>query len=125
MIDHVIITVSNFERSVAFYSEALKPLGITMSMDFKGPGDHADLKGFGAGKTIFFWLKEGKVNSNGIHVGFVAKDHAEVASFHKAAIAAGAESIYEPRVFPEYYPGYYAAWILDPDGYEIELAHKS
>lgn len=125
MIDHVILTVSDFERSVAFYTRALKPLGVTLIMDFKGQDGHADLKGFGDGKTIFFWLKEGKVNSNGTHVGFVAKDHAEVEAFHKAAVAAGAKSMYEPRVFPEYYPGYYAAWIIDPDGYEIELAHKS
>lgn len=125
MIDHVILTVSNFERSVAFYTSALKPLGITMAMDFKGEGDHPDLKGFGDGKSIFFWLKEGSADSSGIHIGFVAKDHAEVDAFHKAAVAAGATSKKSPRVFPEYYPGYYAAWIIDPDGYEIELAHKS
>ena len=125
MIDHVILTVSDFERSVAFYTKALQPLGITMFMDFKGQDGHADLKGFGDGNSAFFWLKEGNVSPQAVHVGFVAKDHAEVVSFHEAAIAAGAESIYEPRVFPEYYPGYYAAWILDPDGYEIELVHKS
>ena len=125
MIDHVIITVSNFERSVAFYTEALKPLGITMSMDFKGEGGHPDLKGFGDGHTIFFWLKEGKAYPEAAHVGFVAKDHAAVDAFYKAAVEAGAKTKYSPRIFPEYYPGYYAAWILDPDGYEIELVHKS
>lgn len=125
MIDHVILTVSNFERSVAFYTDALKPLGITFSMDFKGEGDHPDLKGFGDGNSIFLWLKEGKRPSSTVHVGFVAKDHAEVEEFHKAAVAAGAQSKELPRVFPEYYPGYYAAWILDPDGYEIEVVNKS
>jgi len=125
MIDHVILTVSNFERSAAFYIKALAPLGITMTMDFKGEAGHPDLKGFGDGNTIFFWLKEGKVNASGIHVGFVAKDHSEVDAFYKAAIAAGAQSKESPRVFTEYYPGYYAAWIVDPDGYEIELVNKS
>lgn len=125
MIDHVILTVSNVERSVAFYTQAFKPLGITLNMDFKGEDGHPDLKGFGDGNTIFFWLKEGKVDFHGLHIGFVAKDHAEVDAFYKAAIAAGAETKESPRVFTEYYPGYYAAWILDPDGYEIELVHKS
>lgn len=125
MIDHVIITVSSFERSVAFYSNALEPLGITMSMEYKGEGNHPDLMGFGDGKTIFFWLKEGKSVSNGMHIGFVAKDHAEVDAFYKAAVAAGAQAIHVPGIFPEYYPGYYATWVLDPDGYELELVHKS
>lgn len=125
MIDHVILTVLDFERSVTFYTNALKPLGITMSMDFKGPGQHPDLKGFGDGNTIFFWLKEGKTSPQAMHVGFVAQDHAEVDAFYEAAMGAGATSIEAPRIFPEYYPGYYAAWILDPDGYEIEIVHKS
>ena len=125
MIDHVIITVSNFERSVAFYTNALKPLGITMAMDFKGQNGHPDLKGFGDGNSIFLWLKEGKAYPEAVHAGFVAKDHAEVDAFYKAAVAAGAQTKDAPRVFNEYYPGYYAAWILDPDGYEIELVHKS
>ena len=125
MIDHVILTVSNFERSEAFYNEALKALNIRMTMDFKGPGDHHDLKGFGDDNTIYFWLKEGEVKSNGVHIGFVAKDHEQVKAFYEAAIAAGGTNKEQPRIFPEYYPGYYAAWILDPDGYEIELVHKS
>jgi catechol 2,3-dioxygenase-like lactoylglutathione lyase family enzyme len=60
MIDHVILTVSDFKRSVAFYAKALKPLGITASIDYEGKDGHPDLKGFGDGKRYFFWLKEGK-----------------------------------------------------------------
>ena len=125
MLDHIIITVSDLGSSVDFYTKALKPLGITMAMDFKGVDGHPDLKGFGNGNTIFFWLKEGKSNSNGVHIGFVAKDHKEVEAFHTAAVAAGAKTMYPPGVFPEYYPGYFATWIIDPDGYEIELVNKS
>lgn len=124
MLDHIIITVSNLESSVAFYKDALKPLNIALSMDFKGQDGHPDLKGFGDGNTIFFWLKEGVSKSNGVHIGFVAKDHKEVEAFYTSAIAAGAKTIYAPRVFPEYYPGYFATWVIDPDGYEIELVHK-
>jgi catechol 2,3-dioxygenase-like lactoylglutathione lyase family enzyme len=125
MIDHIILTVSDFERSVAFYTKALKPLGITKTMDYKGEDGHPDLTGFGREVGAFFWLKEGTANATAVHVGLVAKDHAEVDAFHKAAVAAGATTKEPPRIFPEYYPGYYAAWILDPDGYEIEVVHKS
>ncbi len=125
MIDHIILTVSSFERSMAFYTKVFEPMGISLSMDFKGEDGHPDLKGYGDSNTIFFWLKEGNPNPSGVHVGFVAKDHEQIKSFYKEAIVAGAESIHAPRIFPEYYPGYYAAWVLDPDGYELELVHKS
>jgi hypothetical protein len=92
MIDHVILTVRDFKRSVAFYVKALKPLGITAFMDFEGKDGHPDLKGFGDGKMYFFWLKEGKPDPQAVHVGFVAKDHSEVDAFYKAALAAGGKS---------------------------------
>ena len=125
MIDHVILTVSDFERSIAFYAKALKPLGITNFMDYEGHVGHPDLKGFGDGKRAFFWLKEGKPDPQAVHVGFVAKDHAEVDAFYKAALAAGGKSKEPPQSRPEYYPGYYATWVLDPDGHDIEVVHKS
>jgi catechol 2,3-dioxygenase-like lactoylglutathione lyase family enzyme len=59
VIDHIILTVSDFERSVAFYVKALKPLGITNFTEYEGQDGHPDLKGFGDGKRAFFWLKEG------------------------------------------------------------------
>jgi catechol 2,3-dioxygenase-like lactoylglutathione lyase family enzyme len=86
MIDHVILTVSDFERSVAFYAKALKPLGITNFTDYEGHDGHPDLKGFGDGKRAFFWLKEGKPDPKAVHVGFVAMDHAEVDAFYRAAV---------------------------------------
>ena len=61
MIDHIILTVSDFERSVAFYAKALKPLGITNFTDYEGHDRHLDLRGFGDGKRAFFWLKEGPI----------------------------------------------------------------
>src|ERR1700687_2913351 len=69
MIDHIILTVSDFERSVAFYAKALKPLGITNFIDYEGQDGHPDLKGFGDGKRAFFWLKEGKPDPQAVHVG--------------------------------------------------------
>lgn len=125
MLDHIILTVRNFDRSVPFYTNALKPLGITLAMDFKGQDGHPDLKGFGKGNSVFFWLKEGEPYSHTVHVGFVAKDHVEVDSFYKAAVGAGAKTKEQPRIFNEYYPGYYATWIFDLDGHEIEVVNKS
>jgi catechol 2,3-dioxygenase-like lactoylglutathione lyase family enzyme len=125
MLDHVILTVSNFERSVAFYTMALKSLGITDRVDYKGQGEHPNLIGFGQGHSIFFWLKEGKADPQAVHVGFVAQDQAEVDAFYEAAISAGGKTKEAPRVFPEYYPGYYSTWVLDPDGHDIEVVHKS
>src|SRR5882724_10637312 len=125
MIDHIILTVSDFERSVAFYAKALKPLGITNFTDYEGRNGHPDLKGFGDGKKAFFWLKKGKPDPQAVHVGFVAKDHAEVDAFYKAAVKAGGKSKESPQTRPEYYPGYYATWVLDPDGHDIEVVHKS
>jgi catechol 2,3-dioxygenase-like lactoylglutathione lyase family enzyme len=125
MIDHVILTVSDFKRSVAFYAKALKPLGITALPDYDGKDGHPDLKGFGIGKSHFFWLKEGKPDPQAVHVGFVAKDHSEVDAFYKAALAAGGKSKASPQARLEYYPGYYATWVLDPDGHDIEVVNKS
>jgi hypothetical protein len=62
MLDHVIETVSDFTRSIAFYAQALKPLGITDFLDYKGQDGHPDLKGFGNDGRFFFWLKEGRPN---------------------------------------------------------------
>jgi len=125
MIDHVILTVSDFKRSVAFYAKALEPLGITTFIDYEGKDGHPDLKGFGDGKRHFFWLKEGKPDPQAVHVGFVAKDHSEVDAFYKAALAAGGKSKESPQARLEYYPGYYATWVLDPDGHDIEVVNKS
>src|ERR1700683_2055922 len=60
MIDHIILTVSDLERSVAFYVKALKPLGITNFTDYEGHDGHPDLQGFGGGQSAFFWLKARK-----------------------------------------------------------------
>ena len=70
MLDHVILTVENFERSVAFYKKVLKPLEITEFTDYEGKDGHPDLKGFGKDGRFIFWLKEGKPDPAAVHVGF-------------------------------------------------------
>jgi catechol 2,3-dioxygenase-like lactoylglutathione lyase family enzyme len=125
MLGFMILTVDNVERSLMFYEAALKPLNIQFFLPYKGEDGHPDLWGFGDGKQAFFWLKQGKPDPEAIHWGFVAKSDAQVDEFYKAAIAAGARDNISPRSRLEYYAGYYAADVLDPDGYSFEVVHKS
>jgi catechol 2,3-dioxygenase-like lactoylglutathione lyase family enzyme len=125
MLDHVIVTVSDFTRSIAFYEQAFKPLGITEFLDFKGQDGHPDLKGFGKDGRFFFWLKEGRPDPDAVHFGFVAKSHAEVNAFFVAAIAAGGREKTAPAPQLQYHPDYYATWVLDPDGHDVEVVNKT
>src|SRR5579863_8356416 len=74
MLDHMILTVSNVERSLAFYEAALKPLNIKFFLPYKGEGEHPDLWGFGDGKRAFFWIKQGNPDPASIHWGFMAEN---------------------------------------------------
>jgi catechol 2,3-dioxygenase-like lactoylglutathione lyase family enzyme len=128
MLDHVFISVSDVERSIAFYTAALAPLGITKRVDYdgkNGPPGHPDLKGFGANGRIFFWLRHGQVDSRAAQVGFVADSRDEVDAAYAAAMGAGATDNGAPGVRLYYDPRYYAANVLDPDGYSLEFVYKS
>jgi len=125
MIDHVIVTVSNFARSIAFYGRALEPLGITEFLEFRGQDGHPDLVGFGNNGRFFFWLKEGRPDPSAVHFGFVAESHAEVNAFFAAAIAAGGREKTAPGAQLQYHSNYYATWVLDPDGHDVEVVNKT
>jgi catechol 2,3-dioxygenase-like lactoylglutathione lyase family enzyme len=125
MIDHVILTVSDLKRSIDFYTPALKSLGYLKTMDFKGEAGHPDLFGFGNDANFSFWLKQGKPDPDSIHIGLQAKNRTEVKAFFDAAIAAGGRSKVEPSVQLQYHPNYYATWVFDPDGYDIEVVNKT
>ncbi|HEX9849832.1 VOC family protein [Candidatus Deferrimicrobium sp.] len=128
MLDHVFLSVSNLERSIAFYTTVLPALGITRRVDYdgkNGPPGHPDLKGFGANGRIFFWLRQGVVDSRSAHVGFVANSESEVDAAYAAAIAAGAADNGAPGFRLYYDPRYYAANVLDPDGYSLEFVYKN
>jgi len=128
MLDHVFISVSDLERSIDFYTAALRPLGITTRVDYAGkdgPPGHPDLKGFGAHGRIFFWLRLGVVDSRAAHVGFIADSTEDVDAAYAAAMAAGAGDNGPPAVREYYDPRYYAANVFDPDGYSLEFTYKS
>lgn len=114
MIDHVGIRVRDLARSAAFYGQALRPLGYEAVMEFDfGVGLGRD------GKPDL-WLYPGEPPPESVHVAVVAADRAAVRAFHAAAIAAGGAEREAPRVWPEYHPTYYGAFVTDPDGYNVE-----
>ena len=128
MLDHIFLTVSDIDRSIAFYQAVLPHLGITNRLDYDGknaPTDHPDLKGFGAGGRMFFWLQQGAAAAGAVHVGFVAESAAIVEAAFEAALAAGATGIHPPGPQLHYDPRYYAAQVRDPDGYSLEFVYKS
>jgi len=128
MLDHIFISVSDIARSVAFYTAALFPLGITSRVDYDGsdgPAGHPDLKGFGANGRIFFWLREGAAAGSATHIGFAATSKAMVEETYAAAMNAGALDNGAPGARLYYDPRYYAAGIIDPDGYTLEFVYKS
>lgn len=128
MLDHIFLSVSDIQRSIGFYQAALAPLGINTRHDYDGkdgPPGHPDLKGFGANGRIFFWLREGAVEGRAVHVGFVAGSRVEVDAAYLAAMNAGAVDNGVPGARLHYDPNYYAANVLDPDGYSLEFVYKN
>ncbi|MCW0920337.1 MULTISPECIES: VOC family protein [Pseudomonas] len=128
MLDHIFLSVSDIERSIRFYEATLAPLGITARLDYDGkdgPPGHPDLKGFGAKGRMFFWLRQGEVEGRAVHVGFVADSKAQVAAAYAAALAQGAVDQGAPGARLHYDPNYYAANVLDPDGYSLEFVYKN
>jgi len=128
MLDHVFLSVSDLDRSIAFYTAALAPLGITDRLDYdgsQGPIGHPDLKGFGSNSRTFFWLRLGQPEGQTTHIGFVADSTSDVDAAYAAAMAAGATDNGAPGARLHYDPRYYAANVLDPDGYSLEFVYKS
>ncbi|HSV03680.1 MAG TPA: VOC family protein [Phenylobacterium sp.] len=113
MLDHVSLKVADYARAQAFYDAALRPLGFSRQM-----GDGAHFAGYGVPGRPFFWIGQG--DGGPAHVAFAAPDRQAVKAFHAAALAAGAGDNGAPGLRPQYHPGYYAAFVIDPDGNNIE-----
>jgi catechol 2,3-dioxygenase-like lactoylglutathione lyase family enzyme len=119
MIDHIGIAVSDLARSVAFYERALAPLGYVLVMKFDVAA------GFGAAGKPDFWIGPGDPRGK-THVAFRTASRAVVKAFHDAAIAAGGTDNGAPGVRAMYHPDYYGAFVLDPDGHNIEaVCHEA
>lgn len=126
-IDHLNLAVPDLARSLAFYEPTLASLGIVKVMTV--PADEAtgqlEMHGFGWEHKPFFWLvADGRVGDN-VHVAFVAENRAAVRGFYETALAAGGRTLLEPGLRPEYQPDYYGAFVLDPDGINVEaVCHR-
>jgi catechol 2,3-dioxygenase-like lactoylglutathione lyase family enzyme len=122
MLDHVGFPVSDYARSKAFYERALAPLGYALIMEVGA--EHTEsgspAAGFGANGKPDFWIGgEGGLQKQ-MHIAIAAKDRAMVDAFYQAALAAGAQDNGAPGLRPQYHPDYYGAFVLDPDGHNIE-----
>jgi catechol 2,3-dioxygenase-like lactoylglutathione lyase family enzyme len=120
-LDHTSLSVSDLARSKAFYTAALKPLGISVLMEFpKAVTGNFDIAGLGSNGKPFFWLANAGKTSPYIHIAFVASTRAEVDAFYNAAIAAGGKDNGAPGLRPMYHPNYYGAFVRDADGHNVE-----
>jgi catechol 2,3-dioxygenase-like lactoylglutathione lyase family enzyme len=119
MLDHIGFSVPDLPASRAFYAAALAPLGIGVLMEF---GEHV---GMGRDGRPQFWIGSGGKPAGRLHLAFVARNREEVQAFHAAAIEAGATDNGEPGLRPEYHPHYYGAFVIDPNGHNIEAVCHS
>lgn len=125
-INHLGIPVSDIAKSKAFYEAALKPLGMGVTMEL-GPDkteSGGTAIGFGAeGDSGLFWIGDNERVGDGLHVAFDAESREQVDAFYEAAMGAGGKDNGKPGPRPHYGPNYYAAFVYDPDGANIEAVY--
>ncbi len=114
MIDHIGISVRDYQRGKKFYSEALSPLG------YKVIAEYGESAGLGAHNEADFWISENKGAKQKVHVAFQCDKRAAVDKFYAAALKAGGKDNGPPGIRADYAPDYYAAFVIDPDGNNIE-----
>ncbi|WP_454831362.1 VOC family protein [Pseudoxanthomonas wuyuanensis] len=122
MIDHMGFEVTDYARSRTFYMQVLAPLGydVVMEVTREMTGGYEGC-GFGPPSRPHFWVGKGNGRpSQSTHVAFVAQSRSQVDAFHAAAIATGAQDNGAPGLRPHYHPNYYGAFVIDPDGHNIE-----
>lgn len=121
MLDHLGLTVSDFPKSRAFYDAALAPLGIGLVMQVtpEQTGGSSHL-GYGSEGRPYFWIGDAGSAGGKVHVAFAAQNRAAVDAFYAAAIAAGGKDNGPPGLREHYHPNYYGAFVLDPDGHNVE-----
>jgi catechol 2,3-dioxygenase-like lactoylglutathione lyase family enzyme len=119
MLDHVSLNVKDMARSRKFFEKALAPLGYELVMKYPGGA------GFGVAGKPDFWIRKGKPTPGGSHIAFQSAARKSVDGFHAAALKAGGKDNGQPGIRAHYAPTYYAAFVFDPDGNNIEaVCHK-
>ena len=124
MIHHIDIAVRDLARSRAFYEKLLAPLGLALVIRNCHPEGH-EVLGFGALPDPVFWIRNGKPVAGNLHLAFLAATHTAVDSFHRAGLEAGGICNGVPGLRPRYAENYYAAFMLDPDGNNIEAVCRT
>ena len=127
MLDHVGFAVADAELSRRFYEQALAPLGmgLIMSVTPEQTESGGTAHGFGSDGKPYFWVGDNERVGEGTHVAFAVETRAKVDAFHAAALAAGGRDNGAPGLRPHYHPNYYAAFVQDPDGSNIEaVCHR-
>ena len=122
MLDHLSIQCADVDRSTTFYDQVLATIGGQRILEFEGP-----TIGYGVPPMPDFWLGPALTGTGfrESHIAFSAPNRAAVDGFFRAAVDAGAEVLHEPRVWPEYHPNYYGAFVRDPDGNNVEAVCHS
>ncbi|MBM2622865.1 VOC family protein [Actinoplanes sp. LDG1-06] len=128
-IDHLNLAVPDLAAAVAFYEPVLASIGITKMLEIPPnatPNQPTAMTGFGlADVKPYFWLIDGGTVGSNMHVAFTVDTHDDVHTFYKAALNAGATSLLEPAVHPEYHDDYYGAFVLDPHAINLEaVCHR-
>lgn len=126
MLDHIGLAVADFDRAKAFYSAALAPLGVAIVHEVTAQETGSiPFAGYGEGDRAYFWIGPDAKPKGGVHAAFAAPSRETVDAFHRAAIAAGGRDNGPPGLRPHYHAHYYAAFVLDPDGNNIEaVCHR-
>jgi catechol 2,3-dioxygenase-like lactoylglutathione lyase family enzyme len=120
-IDHIGLSVSDFEAAKKFYAAACAPLRMSIIMEFgKDVTGDEPVAGLGADGKPFLWISGGGKTSPHTHIAIRAESRAQVDAFYKAAIAAGGRDNGPPGIRAMYHPNYYGAFVLDADGHNIE-----
>ncbi|MEM9192411.1 MAG: VOC family protein [Myxococcota bacterium] len=121
MIDHLVLRTANFHAMRQFYDKVLGALGYLRIEDFRTPaGQH--MSAFGLSEVPGFWLSEGD-SPSGMHLAFAAPSEHAVRSFHALGLSEGGQDNGEPMLRPHYHAAYFAAYLLDPDGNNVEAVH--
>lgn len=126
MIDHLSVVVSDYVRAKAFYLQALAPTGHSRLTELRATATGQESAGFSHADGSDFWISQGEPLRPPIHVAFRVSSRAAVDAFYKAAIAAGGRDNGAPGLRPHYHANYYGAFVLDPDGHNIEaVCHEA
>ena len=125
VIDHIEIAVTDAERSRRFYEAALSPLGLGLAISTTGAVHGGTRYGFGKDGYPSLWIHGEPGIGRPAHIAFSAIDRAAVIAFHRAAVANGGTDNGEPGIRERYHPSYFAAYVLDPDGHNIEAVCQS